>query len=93
MNDNKILLSGIQPSGDIHIGNLLGAIRNWIKLLDDYNSFFTIVDYHAITVNYPILQFKERIIDSAIVNIACGINPDKATIFIQKTHLDLSLAF
>ena len=64
------LFSGIQPSGEIHIGNYLGAIRNWVRLLDTYEGIFCVVDYHAITIAYDIPTMQKRIHDAARVNIA-----------------------
>ncbi len=81
---NKTVFSGIQPSGEIHIGNYLGAIQNWITLLDSYECFFCIVDYHAITVKYDVKDFQDRVWNAIIDNIACGIDPEKSHLFIQS---------
>jgi len=78
------LFSGIQPTGCIHIGNYLGAIKNWIRLMEEYESIFCIVDYHAQTINYNPLDLKEKVIKAAIDNIACGLDPAKCTIFVQS---------
>ncbi len=78
------LFSGIQPSGDIHIGNYCGAIRNWVKLLDQYECIFCVVDYHAVTIQYDIPSMKQRILDAARVNIACGLDPGRCTLFVQS---------
>lgn len=78
------LFSGIQPSGDIHVGNYLGAIKNWVRLLDNYDCIFCIVDYHAITVDYDPNKMQQRIIDAAASNIAAGLDPDRCTIFVQS---------
>ena len=80
----KRLFSGIQPSGEVHIGNYLGAIKNWISLLDDYDCIFSIVDYHAITIEYDPSIMQERIINAAATNIAAGLDPDKCIIFVQS---------
>ena len=80
----KRLFSGIQPSGEVHIGNYLGAIKNWISLLDDYDCIFSIVDYHAITIEYDPGIMQERIINAAATNIAAGLDPDKCIIFVQS---------
>jgi tryptophanyl-tRNA synthetase len=56
----KRIFSGIQPTGEIHLGNYVGAIRNWVRLTDEYDSIFCVVDYHAITVEYEIERLKER---------------------------------
>lgn len=80
----KKAFSGVQPTGLLHIGNYLGAIRNWVGLLNRYECIFCIVDYHAITVPYDPLSMQEKILQTAIAYIACGINPDKCTIFVQS---------
>ncbi|GJQ59162.1 MAG: tryptophan--tRNA ligase [Candidatus Scalindua sp. AMX11] len=80
----KRLFSGIQPSGDVHIGNYLGAIKNWITLIDDYDCIFSIVDYHAITVEYDPRQMQKRIINAAAVNIGAGLDPDRCILFVQS---------
>jgi tryptophanyl-tRNA synthetase len=78
------LFSGIQPSGEIHVGNYCGAIRNWVKLLDAYECIFCVVDYHALTIAYDIESMKRRILDAARVNIACGLDPERCTLFVQS---------
>lgn len=80
----KRLFSGIQPSGDVHIGNYLGAIRNWIRLIEQYDCIFCIVDYHAITVEYNPIDMQKRILNAAAVNIASGLDPGQCSIFIQS---------
>ena len=80
----KRIFSGIQPSGDIHLGNYLGAIRNWVELLDGYESIFCIVDYHAQTLSYDASKMSERVMNAAIANIAAGIDPERATLFVQS---------
>ncbi len=78
------LFSGIQPSGDIHIGNYCGAISNWVKLLDDHRCIFCIVDYHAITVTYDADQMQTRIREAAIANVAAGLDPERCLLFVQS---------
>ncbi|MHC4777511.1 MAG: tryptophan--tRNA ligase [Planctomycetota bacterium] len=86
MADKKgAIFSGIQPSGMIHVGNYLGAIKNWVRLLDEYDSIFCIVDYHAITQPYEPKEMQGRILDAARVNIASGLDPDRCTLFVQST--------
>lgn len=80
----KRLFSGIQPSGDVHIGNYLGAIKNWINLIDNYDCIFCIVDYHAITVEYDPLEMQKRITDAVAVNVAAGLDPKRCIIFVQS---------
>jgi len=80
----KRLFSGIQPSGGIHIGNYLGAIRNWVALIPELECIYCIVDYHAITVPYEPAEMQGRILEAAAVNIACGIDPERCTLFVQS---------
>ncbi|MDP7421537.1 MAG: tryptophan--tRNA ligase [bacterium] len=80
----KVLFSGIQPSGAIHIGNYLGAIKNWIGLLDTYDSIYCVVDYHAITIRYDAAQMPKRIMAALAANIAAGLDPERCTIFVQS---------
>jgi tryptophanyl-tRNA synthetase len=84
MTKRKRILSGIQPSGTIHIGNYFGAIENWVRLTKDYDCFFTIVDYHAITVQYDPAMMQKRIWEAALDNMAAGLDPSRCTIFIQS---------
>ncbi len=84
MNTKPRILSGIQPSGTIHIGNFFGAIENWVRLMKDYDCFFTIVDLHAITVAYDPARLPQRVWDAALDNIAAGLDPAKCTVFIQS---------
>lgn len=78
------ILSGIQPSGVLHIGNYFGAIENWVRLMDDYECFFMIVDYHAMTIEYDQKEMPGRIFDAALVNIAAGLNPERCHLFVQS---------
>lgn len=81
---NKRLFSGIQPSGDPHIGNYLGAIRQWIPLQDEYEAFFSIVDLHAITVPQDPTELRKKTLEVAKIYLAAGIDPSKATLFVQS---------
>lgn len=92
----KRIFSGIQPSGDIHIGNYIGAIRNWAQMMDDYECIFCIVDYHAMAGQYDPSQLQQRILEAAIVNIACGLDPDRCSFFVQSQvieHTELAWIF
>lgn len=84
MKRNKTIFSGVQPSGFLHIGNYLGAIKNWVKLQEDYFSLFCIVDHHAITVKQDPVQLKKNIIDTAKIYLAAGVDPVDNIIFIQS---------
>ena len=80
----KRIFSGIQPTGLVHIGNYLGAIKNWIQLQNEYDSIFCIVDLHALTIPEAINQMQENIFGSATTLLAAGLNPKKCLIFVQS---------
>jgi len=80
----KRVLSGIQPSGALHIGNYLGAIKNWVASQDEFDNFFCIVDLHAITVPQDPKELKKNIRDLAAIFFASGIDPQKSTVFVQS---------
>lgn len=80
----KTIFSGIKPSGDLTLGNYIGAISNFVQLQNDNNCFFCVVDLHAITVPQEKLELRKRTKDIAALYLACGIDPNKATIFIQS---------
>lgn len=82
--EKKVLFSGIQPSGELTIGNYLGAIKNWLKLQDEYDSYFCVVDLHAITVRQEPKDLRARTLKILATYIASGIDPDKCTLFIQS---------
>lgn len=79
-----IVFSGVQPSGELTIGNYLGALRNWVKMQDDYDCLFCIVDLHAITVRQDPTALRKASLDVLALYLACGIDPNKSTIFIQS---------
>jgi len=92
----KRIFSGIQPTGEIHIGNYLGAIQNWVKLTESYDCIYCIVDYHAISIDYESLLMQQRITDTALINIACGLTRDRCTLFVQShvpEHTELAWVF
>ena len=78
------IFSGIQPSGELHIGNYLGAVQNWVRLQLSYECFFCIVDLHAITAKYDATTLSARTRDMAIGLLAAGIDPDRVTLFVQS---------
>ncbi len=82
--NKKVIFSGIQPSGNLTLGNYLGAIKNWVKLQDEYDSYFCVVDLHAITVRQEPKELRQRTLEVLAIYIASGINPEKNTIFIQS---------
>src|SRR3954470_22447059 len=90
------IFSGIQPSGSLHIGNYLGAVKNWVELQHKYESFFCIVDYHAITIPYEPADLRRRTDEMALGLLAAGLDPSKCTLFIQSKvpeHTELAWIF
>ena len=80
----KRIFSGVQPSGNLHIGNYLGAIANWVKFQDEYESIFCVVDMHAITVPQEPEILRKKTIEIAKIYLAAGIDPKKSSIFVQS---------
>ena len=92
----KRVLSGIQPTGDIHLGNYLGALRQWVNMQDAYESFYTIVDQHAILGDGDPADLPARTLDAAINLLAVGLDPQRCTIFVQSDvpeHIELQWLF
>lgn len=91
------ILSGMRPTGALHLGNYFGALENWVKLQEDYECFFTVVDWHALTTGYEdTSEIKNNITDLVIDWISAGLDPEKCTIFLQsnvKEHAELHLLF
>jgi tryptophanyl-tRNA synthetase len=91
------IFSGIQPSGELHIGNYLGAVKNWVQLQDQHpGAIFCIVDYHALTGNYDPAALRQRTRTMAVSLLAAGIDPVKATLYAQSTvpqHTELAWIF
>ncbi len=89
----KRIFSGIQPSGELTLGSYMGAIRNWVKLQDEYDCVYCIVDMHAITVRQNPADLRRRAIEQLAQYIACGLDPEKSILFIQShvpQHAELS---
>jgi tryptophanyl-tRNA synthetase len=90
------IFSGIQPSGELHIGNYLGAVRNWVQLQHQHPTIVCIVDYHAITVAYDPALLRVRRREMAVSLLAAGVDPDVATLFVQSAvpeHTELEWIF
>ena len=90
------IFSGIQPSGELHIGNYLGAVKNWVALQAQYESFFCVVDYHAITAPYAPDDLRSRTREMATSLLAAGLDPAKCTVFVQSRvpeHTELAWIF
>ncbi len=82
----KRVLSGVQPSGNLTIGNYVGALRQWAREQHNFESFFCVVDLHAVTVPYDAAQLREKTREVAALYLACGIDPEVSTVFVQS-HL------
>lgn len=82
--EKKVIFSGIQPSGELTLGNYLGALKNWVKLQNDYDCYFCVVDLHAITVRQEPKDLRRRTLEVLSIYIASGIDPEKNTMFIQS---------
>ncbi len=90
------IFSGIQPSGELHLGNYLGAVKNWVDLQDKHECFICIVDYHAITQVYDIAALEQCTFDMAVGLLAAGIDPEKCVLFAQShvaEHTELAWVF
>jgi len=86
----KVVFSGIQPSGNLHVGNYIGALSQWVKMQDEYDCIYCIVDLHAITVPQDPKILREKVLEVAALYLSCGIDPQKSHIFIQSENPDHS---
>jgi tryptophanyl-tRNA synthetase len=84
LNNKKRVLSGIQPTGSMHIGNYFGAIKNWVKIQNEYDCIYSIADLHAMTMSYNPTELKKNTFQMIIDLLACGIDPEKSILFIQS---------
>ena len=82
--EKKTMLSGIQPSGDLHLGNYLGAVKNWAELADEFNCYYFMADLHSLTVRQNPAELRRRSVTQLAQYIACGLDPEKNTLFIQS---------
>ena len=80
----KIMVSGIQPSGDLHLGNYLGAVKNWAELADEFDCYYFMADLHTLTVRQNPAELRRRSTQQLAQYIACGLDPEKNTLFIQS---------
>lgn len=91
--DKKIIFSGIQPSGNLTLGNYLGAVKNWVDLQEEYFCYYCVVDMHAITVRQNPAELRKRCLDVLSIMMAAGLEPDKSVMYIQShvpTHAELA---
>ena len=89
----QVVFSAIQPSGTITLGNYLGAVRNWVKMQEEYSCIYALADLHTITVRQNPAQMRKNIIDAYASILACGIDVEKSLFFIQShvhTHAELA---
>ena len=97
MAQRPVILSGVQPTGKLHLGNYEGALRNWVSLQDKYKMYLCVVDWHSLTADFDDTGgMQERIIDTTIDFLAAGLDPEKCSIFVQsdvKEHAELHLLF
>ena len=84
--DKKIVYSAVQPTGCITLGNYIGAIRNWIKLSEEFDSIFAIADLHALTVRQVPAEYRQRAMSFFAQYLACGLDPEKS-IKIGRAHV------
>ncbi len=93
LQDKKVVFSGVQPSGNLTIGNYLGAIKNFSAFSDEYKTFYCVVDEHAITVRQVPAELRKRTYETLALYIACGLDPSKNTLYVQShvhEHAELS---
>src|SRR5689334_15040451 len=85
LNATQYVLSGLRPTGRIHLGNYFGAIRNWVRLQDSYHSFIFVADWHALTSDYAdTSRVREITFEATADLLAAGIDPNRATLFVQS---------
>lgn len=84
MEDKKTIFSGVQPSGNVTLGNYLGSIKNWVDLQDEYNCIYAMMDLHSITVRQEPAELRKRTLDLLALYIACGLDPEKNILFVQS---------
>lgn len=86
---HKRVLSGMQPSGKLHLGNWIGALKNWVKLQNEYESFFFVADWHALSTNYEdTSRIREYIFEMTVDWVSAGLDPEKSVIFLQSKVLE-----
>ncbi|MAE75334.1 MAG: tryptophan--tRNA ligase [Planctomycetes bacterium] len=89
----KRILSGMQPTGSAHLGNYLGAIRNWVDMQDEYECFYSVVDLHALTTRPSAEKLRSNVLELTIALLASGVDPERSVLFVQsavKEHAELA---
>jgi tryptophanyl-tRNA synthetase len=90
------ILSGVQPTGNTHLGNYLGAFRQWVEMQHEFDAYYPVVDLHAITLAYDPGELRERTLEVAAILLACGLDPETCTVFVQShvpEHTELAWLF
>lgn len=82
--DNKTVFSGIQPTGELHVGNYFGAVKNWVRLQDLHRCFFCVVDLHSMTMPYDVPTFQKNTEEMFVSLLSCGLDPKRCTVFVQS---------
>jgi tryptophanyl-tRNA synthetase len=80
----QVVFSGIQPTGTVHIGNYLGALANWVRLQNEHRCYFAVVDYHAMTIEYDPREMPARVLETVVMLLAVGVDPERAALFVQS---------
>ena len=97
MNKKGVVLSGMRPTGDLHIGHFLGVLHNWVQLQEDYQSFFMVADYHAMmNQDFSYKEMRQAVLSNVADWISAGIDPKQSTLFVQSSvrgHLELNMIF
>lgn len=87
----KRIMSGMRPTGNLHLGNYFGALENWVRLQDEYDCFFSIVDWHALTTGYEdTSEIKDNILEMAVDWLSAGLDPERSTIFLQSNIKEIA---
>ncbi len=84
MTDKKRVFSGVQPTGNVHVGNYIGAFKNWVEMQETWETIYCVVDLHAMTVPYDAAEFVRHRVDMAKAVIACGVDPDRSLLYFQS---------
>lgn len=85
MGNKSVIMSGMRPTGKLHLGHYIGVIANWVQLQDEYDCYFAMADWHALTTKYDNTQdLKQNVLEVAMDFLACGIDPNRATLYVQS---------
>jgi len=90
MQKKEVVLSGIRPTGFLHLGNYFGAMRNYVRMQDDYDCYFFVADWHSLTTHPDTKELRQSVLRVLAENLACGLNPDKAAVYVQSQVPEIS---